>query len=540
MDALTPDIRISKSSRSFSPSQNPMPKMANKPWNAATFSADEIAMSRCKSPVGSSGSIRVVRHERGGSADTGLIRPDNLSSYASSEEPNPCGNNEDDGDLFYSYGGYNGAELADDSDGTKTRAAMDHVRSKIVRTKDLIRSEQTARDDNVNEYLKLASNADKQQLARIKSIFEKKNQKSAVGISQLQKKLEGYNKRLKDLETHGLTTSHHLKQPKEMLRDVGHGLRHVGGNIRDGISGLSGSVMSKPREFAHLIRNKFGSADNINSISRSSEADLTEDNSDKQSGRNHHGSATLPGGVGLHATTTGAAASRSEDGASECSSVTSESIPPRTGPGAPPPPASATTSLEPVWAELDHLRSKMEHIKQLVSKDIASLNHSLQEERFRTERLEEQINDLTELHQNEVENLKQTITDMEEKVQYQSEERLRDIHEMLEACQTKMSKMEHQQAQHQQYVTLEGLDNSNARALVVKLINVLLTVLQVVLLLVATFAGILMPFLRTRLRIITTTAVVAGLFIAVKQWPDSVSLSDYLIKHGKQALLSVK
>lgn len=62
-----------------------------------SFSADEIAMSRCKSPVGSSGSIRVVRHERGGSADTGLIRPDNQSSYASSEEPNPSGNNEDDG-----------------------------------------------------------------------------------------------------------------------------------------------------------------------------------------------------------------------------------------------------------------------------------------------------------------------------------------------------------------------------------------------------------------------------------------------------------
>lgn len=58
--------------------------------------------------------------------------------------------------------------------------------------------------------------------------------------------------------------------------------------------------------------------------------------------------------------------------------------------------------------------------------------------------------------------------------------------------------MEHQAAQQQQYVTLEGLDNSNARAVVVKLINVLLTVLQVVLLLVATGAGIIMPFLRTR------------------------------------------
>lgn len=61
-----------------------------------------------------------------------------------------------------------------------------------------------------------------------------------------------------------------------------------------------------------------------------------------------------------------------------------------------------------------------------------------------------------------------------------------------------IQKMEHQALQQQQYVTLEGLDNSNARALVVKLINILLTVLQVVLLLVATGAGIIMPFLRTR------------------------------------------
>jgi sensor histidine kinase YesM len=73
-----------------------------------------------------------------------------------------------------------------------------------------------------------------------------------------------------------------------------------------------------------------------------------------------------------------------------------------------------------------------------MQRDVAFVSQALQEERFRSERLEEQVNDLTELHQNEVENLKQTITDMEEKVQYQSEERLRDIHEMLECCQTKV------------------------------------------------------------------------------------------------------
>ena len=53
--------------------------------------------------------------------------------------------------------------------------------------------------------------------------------------------------------------------------------------------------------------------------------------------------------------------------------------------------------------------------------------------------MEEQLNDLTELHQKEIENLKQTITDLEEKIQYQTEERHRDVHEMLESFQTRVS-----------------------------------------------------------------------------------------------------
>jgi hypothetical protein len=64
----------------------------------------------------------------------------------------------------------------------------------------------------------------------------------------------------------------------------------------------------------------------------------------------------------------------------------------------------------------------------------------LQEERFRAERLEEQVNDLTELHQAETGNLKQALADAEEKLSYQSEERLRDLTEMLDACQAKVLK----------------------------------------------------------------------------------------------------
>ncbi|XP_015431718.1 PREDICTED: transmembrane and coiled-coil domains protein 2 isoform X5 [Dufourea novaeangliae] len=457
---------------------------------------------------------------------------------------------DDEGEQYHATQSFlsNGSSelITDDVDASSARVcqAIEHIQNKIAKTRELIRIEQTTRDENVNEYLKLAANADKQQLNRIKAVFEKKNQKSAHSISQLQKKLDSYTKKLKNYELNGAPASH--RQPREVLRDMGQGLKNVGGNIRDGITGFSGSVMSKPREFAHLIKNKFGSADNINTLSRNG------DNASVEDEKAHHGSATLPGGCSLGSTHSATAMKFPSEEGSECSSVTSESGPGSRGQAHACHSNNAALSLKSIFSELqehrenlDRMREKLESLKTL-QQEVSFLSHSLQEERFRSERLEEQINDLTELHQNEVENLKQTITDMEEKVQYQSEDRLRDIHEMLESCQTKICKMEHQQQQHQQYVTLEGLDNSNARALVVKLINVVLTVLQVILLLVATGAGIMMPFLRTsctkphcfmcRVRILTTTLVVLGIVFVLKQWPEVHDVGSHLMRHLKQTL----
>ncbi|KAG6799090.1 transmembrane and coiled-coil domains protein 2 isoform X2 [Apis mellifera caucasica] len=267
------------------------------------------------------------------------------------------------------------------------------------------------------------------------------------------------------------------------------------------------------------------------------------DNASVEDEKAHHGSATLPGGCSLGSTHSAAAMKFPSEEGSECSSVTSESGPGSRGQAHTCHNSNnAALSLKSIFSELQEHRENLERMKdkleglKSLQQEVTYLSHALQEERFRCERLEEQINDLTELHQNEVENLKQTITDMEEKVQYQSEDRLRDIHEMLESCQTKICKMEHQQQQHQQYVTLEGLDNSNARALVVKLINVVLTVLQVILLLVATGAGIMMPFLRTRVRILTTTLVVLGIVFVLKQWPEVHDVGSHLMRHLKQTL----
>ena len=55
--------------------------------------------------------------------------------------------------------------------------------------------------------------------------MKKKNQKSAQCIQQVQKKLDSYTKKLRELETKGIH-SHHHRQPREVLRDMGHGLKY--------------------------------------------------------------------------------------------------------------------------------------------------------------------------------------------------------------------------------------------------------------------------------------------------------------------------
>ncbi|XP_035892302.1 transmembrane and coiled-coil domains protein 2 isoform X2 [Anopheles stephensi] len=543
------------------------------------------------------------------------------------------------------------------SRGSSAPQAYDRITTKIACTKELIRKEQEARDSNVNEYLKLAANADKNQLQRIKAVFEKKNQKSANNISQLQKKLESYNKRFKDMQqtqqkqaqqqqqsqqqqqqqqaqhaaaaaslllqqqqqqhqqqqavlhTGGsqtlppnlqqlaVTTSQQQQQqsflqPREMLRDVGQGLRNVGGNIRHGVTGLSATVISKPRKFAHLIRNKFGSADNINQLTSTwytgsaADSELTGmDVTGGAEGQQTTPNASGPGGGGgqsnqhntsisdsegrrTHGTTQGghgqqqqqqhhhhhqqlhgvSSGHRHHSGVpgpggkysehdSECSSVTSDSIPLGSDKH------RLSCSQRCVnYKALNELRDEYQKLKErldrveLVQKEVTELSMALENERYRADRLEEQINDLSELHQNERENLKQAIADLEEKVQYQSDERLRDVNEILENCQTRISKME--QMSQQQYVTVEGIYNSNARAVVVKLINVVLTVLQVILLLVATVAGIIVPFLKTRLRVLTTLLCTLVLIAIVRQWPDVRDTGVHLIRILRSQVVS--
>lgn len=444
----------------------------------------------------------------------------------------------------------------------ETKRAIAQYEQKIRRTKELIKEEQMRCNENVNEYLKLSANAELSQGQRIKSVFEKNNQKSAQRISKYQKKLKRYDQCIKDIKERGI----YYRHTRERLRDLGT-------NVKEGISGLSGGVIEgiksgihtagetvivKPKEF--FKRNTTDSSnDKNNSLDHDQNHMGNAQNSADQGGGDQQGGNSGGGLINSNSHTHSHSTKCTSD--DESSSITSGSgqlgatshnnsihhsnSPLRVKPVRPGNKLTAFDSITPTThhtpvefytvAEMDQLRQAIDErgqecgrlnneitlLKTQFQTDCSLISQSLQDEKYRVERLEEQLNDLTELHQKEIENLKQTITDLEEKIQYQTEERHRDVHEMLESFQTRISRMEHQQHQHlQQLVNLDSLDNSNARALVLKLINVLLTILQVVLLLVATIANILSPFLHTRMRIFTSAIVIILFTFVFQHWPE--------------------
>lgn len=178
----------------------------------------------------------------------------------------------------------------------KVKLSADSLKQKILKVTEQIKIEQTSRDGNVAEYLKLVNSADKQQAGRIKQVFEKKNQKSAHSIAQLQKKLEQYHRKLREIEQNGASRS-----SKDISKDIPHSLKdaqaksrtapHSMESSKSGMPGVSLTppvfVFNKSREFANLIRNKFGSADNIAHLKNSLEEFRPE-----ASARVYGGSAT--------------------------------------------------------------------------------------------------------------------------------------------------------------------------------------------------------------------------------------------------------
>ncbi|BFZ10989.1 hypothetical protein BsWGS_14029 [Bradybaena similaris] len=389
-----------------------------------------------------------------------------------------------------------GIEEVDGGDNSlRTKQVIEVLLAKIQKTKEAIKKEQTLKEAIVREYLQMT--AEKQPTARIKALFEKKNQKSAQNIIQLQRKLENYQQRLTEVETHGYTGH---RQAKEMIRDVGQGIN---------------TIVSKPKEFAHLLKNKFGSADNITQLK-------LDDPSSQEPAANGK-----PGGMFL----------TSDD---EASSATSGSGP-KTTHYSPHHFSQADATqmmtlspafLLPITSELVEVRHSSQKVHDILIKlveefeeyksqnqlEVSLLHSQLEDERYRAEHLEEQLNDLTELHQHEMQNLKQDLTSMEEKIDYRLDERTTDLSDLMDNVSARISRVEQQQ-QQQQILSMEMVENATFRTIISKLINVVLAILAVVLVFVSTGAKFLSPFVNSTLRLVVSVVMILVSWFAYQNYP---------------------
>ncbi|KAF5907982.1 transmembrane and coiled-coil domain protein 3, partial [Clarias magur] len=327
-------------------------------------------------------------------------------------------------------------------DGTRPRLGLDSLQQKMLKVTEQLRIEQALRDENVAEYLKLIDTADKQQSSRIKHVFEKKNQKSAQTIAQLQRKLEQYHRKIKECDTavpangtkQAQTPGKEVKESKEASRDSlkdcvkDSGTKAIGRNqhldkvktVGPGVSLSPPFFFNKSRGFASLIRNKFGSADNIAHLKSTMETGggLRAEGA----GRALSGSATLtskPKYPSDDECSTGTSASAESSG----HGVQPEVVQVESGSRL----SDALEEVRELKESQGHLTEDIESLRSQAKRNYGFISQMLQEERYRCERLEDQLNDLTELHQNETTNLKQELASIEEKVAYQAYERARDM-----------------------------------------------------------------------------------------------------------------
>lgn len=230
-------------------------------------------------------------------------------------------------------------------------------------------------------------------------VFEKKNQKSAGSIAQLQRKLEHYHRRLREAEQGGVGAIAAARQPKAVLRDMQQGLRDVGARVSEFSEGVVDSVRgglssfqqvthqaaSKPREIASLLlasRHRSGSVENLHQLKEGGAGD--ESNGDE---------AMLVGSGRLQA-------SPRYGSEEDCSSGTSGSAGANSitggAPGGPPSSKGNTLdrgqngSLEMLLQEVQELREAqgrleeaLEGLKGHYTRDYTLIMQGLQEERFR-------------------------------------------------------------------------------------------------------------------------------------------------------------
>lgn len=358
---------------------------------------------------------------------------------------------------------------------------MDQIKERLTRIS-------LAREADVDDFLSMTSNLkggqENPQIARVRQHFEKKNKKHTQETEQLQKKLEQLQAKLCELDMGIMVEPSPRNAVLSNIRKTGPLLREV-----------TGSVISAPRGFAHMIKNTFGSADNIpgslqgnvsnvgHSTFYSSPGSNDEEKSakalsEKEESSLHHRVETLPAipfNLSSHTTLSdneNVAKGGGEEGFVELKE-----------------------ELRELKSQNQTLLDQINKIQHFAQTEFNFFNNALHEERIKAQRLEEVLNETIELHQAEMISLKSDLNTIGTRMDYQYCDRFRSIEEDIESTQNRIIRIE---ANVKEWT--ETRPQSLFGSLMLSGANVLVELLKLVLFIVSVALDFVKPFTGTRTR----------------------------------------
>ncbi|KRZ97265.1 Bardet-Biedl syndrome 2 -like protein [Trichinella sp. T8] len=372
-----------------------------------------------------------------------------------------------------------------------------------------IKAAMKTKEADVDEFLRVSGKlhdheSDNPQLLRIRVLFNRKNRKTTQLINSLQKKLFVYQNQLTKLSETG---SMRRGITETVLTNVGQGLKDVGVNIKESLSEYTGSVINAPKDLTRrLLKSKSGSAD---SIALSSTADKHKPAIESiQSGAKEEDSSAFY--FPLHSEDV-ESSSKDEDQSELSSPIQGISR------GFEDP-----DDLDPFFEEVRALQNavtslsrEIDRLKAQIQQEYNFFHGALHEEKYRYQHLEDLMNDMVELHQAEISNLKEEVQMIEGRLQYQFRDQIQDIQDLIGQMQAKVEFLEKSTKELQQAVGLENLSDSSAGG---QAIRALLLFLQILIMLLVTLWNIVVPFIKSRTRLITTTTFVIFIIYLNKNW----------------------
>ncbi|ESO05926.1 hypothetical protein HELRODRAFT_188231 [Helobdella robusta] len=317
--------------------------------------------------------------------------------------------------------------IVGDIDHQKVKQWIELYKKKIAKLNHLLECEQKCLQEKTNEFLQIVKEADSNQATRIKSLYDRKTKKITGSIWNLQKKLTSCQNK--------------LKQFQKVEEECGFSSKYRSAEFLPSKKHSSKSSPEKTNmKKSSKIKKKF-------SLGVSDDDDDNEVDSGRKRDDDNDGGDD----------------NDAEEEEEEDDDVDGDD-------------EYDVMEVELSEDEVAALFRELEQASQ-VKQTHEEWQMLLTETRYHSDHLEEQINDLMELHQQEVLNLKQELSSLEDKLEYQLDERMRDLLDLVEACQTKMAKLEIQQ---QQLLPIEALEQFSMKTCATKMANFLLSILAIV------------------------------------------------------------